>query len=643
MSIRTASRTSALLIGRLCTAAGIVLAALDLSTPAASRAATETTDTKVAAKYFVEPCRDTNADGIDDFFEDGLPESSVDLMVLFDGDAWDPNSAALRVAPLIQQHQAGVSIDYVSTHSPYVFLGNVFLQDPPSATPLVQALLALEDVEGIRSYERFLLNTRVKGGLGDGRGRRLVDDASGREPGEGGPGSLPPDATPIPPGGAPAPARRLDVESPVEPDASSPGVLVYMVDSGIDAPAAWGIDVDTQDPASPAESTDPADIAGMKHGSYLHSLAKRVIELGQWPNGGQPVAFADVRVAVGPGGETTTLELTKAFDAIVHHVAWRRELGEQFRIVVNVAYDTDGGIANHDIIYPAPGLRGRIDPRNADRSVVPPVRTLGSPVPKDPCAGHLFDDVYRTLTQTYGAVVSVGAGNDGAAAAFVLNEMGQSAHATIVTSAYDMRRLLPEPYSNYAPAPNGKNGHPNLAAAGSGYAPGFDYQLEGTSVATAHVTAMTAVRLSQAPSSSPTGVLTHLVADGTPIAPIGNRYYGKALLRLPGQPVHNATPADPPETADPGQFDLDARPNPARPAAVLRFRMTEAGPVRVDLFDVAGRRVRALLDADLPPGRHELAFDGRNDAGLPVATGLYFARVATSRGAESLRLLVQER
>jgi hypothetical protein len=604
------------------------------------------TETQVAQKYYIEPCRDANADGIDDFFDDGLPESSVDLMVLFDGDGWDPTFAATRVAQIVQQHQAGVTVDYVSSHSPYVFLGHVFLDDPPSDTPLLQALLALDDVEGIRPYERFLLNTQLKGGLGDGRGRRFAEDASGPGAGEGRPASPGSDILPVPPGDLPGTTRQLAEDAPVLPDVAAIGVLVYMVDSGIDAPTAWGIDVDVDDPAAPALAEDPDDISAMKHGSYLHALARRVIEYGQWPGGGEPVEFADVRVAVAPGGETTTLELTKAFDAIVQHVAWRRALGDQARIVVNVSYDTDGGIANHDIIYPAPETRDRLDPRTELRSAPstpPSIRGLGLPVPKDPCAGHLFDDVYRTLSQTYGALVSVGAGNDGAAAAFVLNEMGQSAHATIVTSAYDARTKQPEPYSNYAPAPNGKNGHPNLAAAGSGYAPGFGYKLEGTSVATAHVSAVAAVRLSQAAGLSPSGVLADLIEDGTPISPIGNRYYGKALLRLPNQPVYETTPANPPTETEIGAVDFDARPNPARPAAVLRFRLETAGPAHVALYDVAGRRVRALLDAELPPGRHEVAFDGRNDAGAPVATGLYFARIATRGGTETLRLLVHGR
>ena len=45
------------------------------------------------------------------------------------------------------------------------------------------------------------------------------------------------------------------------------------------------------------------------------------------------------------------------------------------------------------------------------------------------------------------------------------------------------------------------------------------------------------------------------------------------------------------------------------------------------VFDVAGRRVRSLVDGPLPAGRHEVAWDGRDQAGRAVASGTYFSRL----------------
>lgn len=74
---------------------------------------------------------------------------------------------------------------------------------------------------------------------------------------------------------------------------------------------------------------------------------------------------------------------------------------------------------------------------------------------------------------------------------------------------------------------------------------------------------------------------------------------------------------------------LSAWPNPARGDLALRFSIGSGGVVEADVWDVTGRRVRALGRAWRTAGSHDLPWDGRNDAGVRVAPGTYFARVRT--------------
>jgi hypothetical protein len=67
-----------------------------------------------------------------------------------------------------------------------------------------------------------------------------------------------------------------------------------------------------------------------------------------------------------------------------------------------------------------------------------------------------------------------------------------------------------------------------------------------------------------------------------------------------------------------------ASPNPAHEASTLRYDLPRAARVTLVLYDASGRRVRTLVDASLPPGRHSALWDGRNDGGAPCASGLYF-------------------
>ncbi len=91
---------------------------------------------------------------------------------------------------------------------------------------------------------------------------------------------------------------------------------------------------------------------------------------------------------------------------------------------------------------------------------------------------------------------------------------------------------------------------------------------------------------------------------------------------------------DPPATAvhdhsSPPSFSLSAvAPNPFDAEASVRWDLSRAARVRVDVFDVAGRRVTTLLDAQRPAGWGEVRWHGRDHAGRSVAAGVYFVRVS---------------
>ncbi len=78
-------------------------------------------------------------------------------------------------------------------------------------------------------------------------------------------------------------------------------------------------------------------------------------------------------------------------------------------------------------------------------------------------------------------------------------------------------------------------------------------------------------------------------------------------------------------------------PNPARGACAVRWS-GGGGVVRVDVVDAAGRSVRRLASGWRPAGAQSLAWDGRDDGGVAVAPGVYFARVTSGRLAQTARI-----
>jgi len=68
-------------------------------------------------------------------------------------------------------------------------------------------------------------------------------------------------------------------------------------------------------------------------------------------------------------------------------------------------------------------------------------------------------------------------------------------------------------------------------------------------------------------------------------------------------------------------------PNPTSTGAAIRFGLTRAGQVRVTVYDVAGRRVRTLVDDARSAGAHRVPWDLRNERGEDVAPGIYLVRL----------------
>jgi len=70
-------------------------------------------------------------------------------------------------------------------------------------------------------------------------------------------------------------------------------------------------------------------------------------------------------------------------------------------------------------------------------------------------------------------------------------------------------------------------------------------------------------------------------------------------------------------------------PNPFNPRTILHFKVASSRPVEVSIYDARGRLTRALWRAPSPrPGDHLADWDGRDDAGRSVPSGVYWARLA---------------
>ncbi|MAT39164.1 MAG: hypothetical protein CL946_06135 [Ectothiorhodospiraceae bacterium] len=76
-------------------------------------------------------------------------------------------------------------------------------------------------------------------------------------------------------------------------------------------------------------------------------------------------------------------------------------------------------------------------------------------------------------------------------------------------------------------------------------------------------------------------------------------------------------------------------PNPFNPSTTIRFHLIAGNRVSLKVYDSMGRMIRTLLGRSFPAGTHSVQWDGRNDAGDPVASGTYIYRLESGSTVQS--------
>lgn len=81
-------------------------------------------------------------------------------------------------------------------------------------------------------------------------------------------------------------------------------------------------------------------------------------------------------------------------------------------------------------------------------------------------------------------------------------------------------------------------------------------------------------------------------------------------------------------------------PNPFNPSTKIQFELPKAGHIRLSIYNVLGQVVRTLYDDKLPAGKHSVIFDGRDDNGSTIASGIYFYRLETGNFTQSKKMIL---
>lgn len=94
-------------------------------------------------------------------------------------------------------------------------------------------------------------------------------------------------------------------------------------------------------------------------------------------------------------------------------------------------------------------------------------------------------------------------------------------------------------------------------------------------------------------------------------------------------------------TSIPTKFTLEQNyPNPFNPSTSIQYELTRATQISLSVYGIDGSKVRTLAKGMQGAGAYQIEWDGRNESGLQVSSGIYLYRLETEAGAETRKMLL---
>ena len=97
------------------------------------------------------------------------------------------------------------------------------------------------------------------------------------------------------------------------------------------------------------------------------------------------------------------------------------------------------------------------------------------------------------------------------------------------------------------------------------------------------------------------------------------------------------------ESQLPGQYILSQNhPNPFNPTTQISFSLPEVSDVILDIYNITGQKVAALVNGTLEAGEHSIEWDSRDQSGRPVASGIYLYRITAGDFTDTKKMILMK-
>jgi len=94
------------------------------------------------------------------------------------------------------------------------------------------------------------------------------------------------------------------------------------------------------------------------------------------------------------------------------------------------------------------------------------------------------------------------------------------------------------------------------------------------------------------------------------------------------------------EVTVPEEFALEQNyPNPFNPSTTIAYQLPSAETVRITIYDLTGRQVRELLNENKNAGSYTVQWDGRNQIGEQVSSGVYIYQISSGQFSQTRKMV----
>ncbi len=83
-------------------------------------------------------------------------------------------------------------------------------------------------------------------------------------------------------------------------------------------------------------------------------------------------------------------------------------------------------------------------------------------------------------------------------------------------------------------------------------------------------------------------------------------------------------------------------PNPFNPETIIPYRITETSNVKITIYNVVGQHVKTLVNEFKPSGSYSVTWDGTDEAGRHLNSGLYFYRIQAGNSTQTRKLMLMK-